>query len=257
MNRIGLLIALAVGAAVGLLFGLYPGLDLAFSAPFYDTATGRWLGFGPVPGLLRDASMWLVALVAAPAFIALAVKLVRPRRPLAIPGRAAVLMIATLALGPGILTNVVLKDNSGRARPADVTEFRGPDQFHPWWDMRGTCDKNCSFVAGEPSGALWTLSVAAVAPPAWRALGYGAALVFGAAVGLLRMAGGGHFFTDAVFGGVSTFLVIWLVHGLLYRWRPTRIGDAAVERALERLALPGHDALLRLIALLRGGDGKA
>ena len=51
------------------------------------------------------------------------------------------------------------------------------------------------------------------------------------------MAGGGHFFSDVVFAGVLTFLVIWLVHGLLYRWRATRITDRAIERALEFVAL--------------------
>ncbi len=67
-------------------------------------------------------------------------------------------------------------------------------------------------------------------PPQWRAAAYGAAIVFGAAVGVLRMSLGGHFFTDVVFGGVVVFLVIWLVHGLLYRWRATRLTDAGVER---------------------------
>jgi len=38
-----------------------------------------------------------------------------------------------------------------------------------------------------------------------------------------------------VFAGVFTFLVIWLTHGLLYRWRATRISDAAVEQAIEQL----------------------
>jgi membrane-associated phospholipid phosphatase len=48
------------------------------------------------------------------------------------------------------------------------------------------------------------------------------------------MAAGAHFFTDVVFAGVFSFLVIWLVHGWLYRWPRTRISDEAVERALER-----------------------
>ena len=69
----------------------------------------------------------------------------------------------------------------------------------------------------------------------------GAALIFGAAVGVLRMAGGGHFFTDVVFAGVFTFLIVWLVHGLLYRWRATQIADATVvERLIERIARPGR-----------------
>jgi len=250
MNRTGLIIALAIAAPVGLAFGLYPQLDILAVAPFFNTTTERWVGFNPTAWLLRDLSMWLCALVAAPAFIALLVKLVRPRRRMLVPGRAAVLMIATLTLAPGILANVILKDNWGRPRPSDITEFGGPGQFKPWWDPRGECDKNCSFVAGEPSGAFWTLSAAAVAPPAWRAVGYAAALTFGTAVGILRMSAGGHFFTDVVFAGVFTFLIIWIVHRWLYRWR-TRIADDAVERAIERIALPGYDALRRLFARKR------
>jgi len=116
-----------------------------------------------------------------------------------------------------------------------VTEFGGDEHFRPWWDPRGDCPKNCSFVAGEPSGAFWTMAGAAVVPPQWRVLAYGTAVAFGAAVGVLRMAAGAHFFTDWVFAGVFSFLVIWFVHGWLYRWPRTRISDAAVERAIERI----------------------
>src|SRR5438128_10741760 len=119
-------------------------------------------------------------------------------------------MIATLALGPGLTTNVLLKDQWGRPRPIDVTVFGGEEHFRAWWDPRGDCPKNCSFVAGEPAGAFWTLAPAAVVAPQWRALGYAVALAFGSAVGVLRMAAGAHFFSDVVFAGVFTFLVIWL-----------------------------------------------
>jgi lipid A 4'-phosphatase len=116
--------------------------------------------------------------------------------------------------------------------------FDGDDRFVPWWDPRGNCPDNCSFVAGEPSGAFWTLAPAALAPPAWRAAATVGALAFGAGLGLVRMAMGGHFFTDVVFSGVFTFLIIWLMHGFLFRWRATATSDRAVERALERLVLP-------------------
>jgi membrane-associated PAP2 superfamily phosphatase len=234
MNRTGLPVAIAV--AVGLLFGFYPELDLRLAELFYDPQRlGRWVGFSTVARHLREAAGWTIALIAAPAFLAVALKLLLPRRPMLIPGRAAVLMIATLALGPGLLANVVLKDNWGRPRPMELVQFGGPERFVPWWDPRGDCPKNCSFISGEPSGAFWTLAPAAVVPPHWRALAYAGALAFGTAVGLLRMSAGGHFFSDVVFAGVFMFLLIWLVHGLLYRWRPTRITDADVERALERL----------------------
>jgi lipid A 4'-phosphatase len=236
MNRTGLVIALAVAAVVGLVFGIWPDLDLKLAALFYDPARhGFWRSHDPTYLRLRDASTWLVALVAAPAVVALLLKLLRPRRPLVVPGRAIVLMLLTLALAPGVLANLLLKEHWDRPRPIDVAEFGGAEHFRPWWDPRGDCPKNCSFIAGEPSGAFWTLSAAAVVPPPWRAFAYGAALAFGAAVGVLRMAAGAHFFSDVVFAGVFTFLLIWLTHGWLYRWPRTRITDAAVERVLERV----------------------
>jgi membrane-associated PAP2 superfamily phosphatase len=253
MGRTGLLIALAIAAVVGLVFALRPTFDLDISRPFFDPATGLWSVVGVWWMKWRDGASWLIGLVAAPAFVAVVLKLVRPRRPMLIPGRAALLMIVTLALGPGLLTNVILKDGWGRPRPIDVTEFGGSDAFVPWWDPRGPCPKNCSFVAGEPSGAFWTLAPAALVPPAWRVLATGAALVFGAAVGLMRIAGGGHFFSDVVFSGVFTFLVIWLAYAIIYRWRPTRIADETVERILAGVTLPARHAAAWIAARVRGG----
>lgn len=252
MNRTGLLSALVIAAVVGTVFAAYPGLDVVLSGYFYEAHDKRWRVLDWPSGLLRQSASWLIALVAAPAFIALALKLVLPRRRLWVPGRAIVLMISTLALGPGLFVNIILKDNWGRPRPQYITEFNLDSPFLPWWDPRGPCAKNCSFVAGEPSGGFWTMAPAAVAPPHWRAAAYGAAIVFGAAVGALRMSAGGHFFTDVVFAGVVVFLVIWLVHGLLYRWRTTRLSDDAVERSLERIATPAYNAVMHLIARLRG-----
>jgi lipid A 4'-phosphatase len=246
MNRTGLLIALALAAAIGLVFGVDPALDLDLERPFFDpSAGGFWGSFDPALSLLRDLSRLIVTLLVVPAILAIVVKLVRPRRPMLIPGRAAVLMLATLALGPGLLTNVLLKSHWGRPRPIDIVAFGGDQHFVPWWDPRGECADNCSFVAGEPSGAFWTLAPAVLVPPPWRALATAAALAFGAGLGLLRMAGGGHFFTDVAFSGLFTFGVIWVVHGLIFRWPATRLRDRAVERALERLVLPLRGATKR------------
>jgi lipid A 4'-phosphatase len=236
MNRTGLVIALAVAAVVGLVFGIWPDLDLKLAAPFYDPDRGGyWRAFDATYRHARDAVIWVIALVTMPAFAALAGKLMRPQWRLLIPGRAILLMLITLALGPGVLTNLVLKEHWGRPRPIDVTQFGGDEHFRPWWDPRGDCPKNCSFVSGDASGAFWTLAPAAVTPPQWRAIAYAAALAFGAGAGVLRIAAGAHFFTDVAFAGVFMFLLIWLVHGVLYRWPRTRITDAAVEKALERM----------------------
>lgn len=237
MSRKGLLIALAIAAVVGIVLALYPKLDILLEHPFFDpsrdpTGMGFWLRFDKVLNRLRDLGRMIVTLTVAPAVLAIVVKLVWPRWPMLIPGRAAALLVYTLVLGPGVFTNLILKEHWGRPRPVDVTDFNGQRTFMPWWDPRGACPENCSFVAGEPSGAFWTLAAAAIAPPAWRPLAYAAALAFGCAIGVIRMAGGGHFFSDVVFAGVFNFLIVWIVYGVMYRWWPG-FTDRTVERHIE------------------------
>lgn len=247
MNRTGLLIALAIGCVTGAVFAIWPGLDLAISGLFAESLQGHGaandpsatglafpLRFDPWLEFIRRKSMWVVAAFAIPAAVTLVATLIWPRKPL-MSTRASLFLLTTLALGPGLLVNLTLKDHWERPRPVDVDVFGGTDKFFPWWDTRGTCDKNCSFVGGESSGAFWTLAPAALAPPQWRPLAYAGALAFGAAVGGLRIAFGGHFFSDIVFSGVVVFLVIWVVHGLIFRWETTRMSETSIGATVERV----------------------
>ena len=157
------------------MFGVWPRLDLAVSTPFYDPKTHDFpLNAHVWSQYARTAARALITLLIVPAGIALLGKFLFPRRRMLIKAEAVLFLIGTLAVGPGLLTNTLLKDHWGRARPIDVTEFGGTDRFTPWWDPRGDCPNNCSFVAGEPAGAFWTMAPAALAPPQWRLLAYGA-----------------------------------------------------------------------------------
>jgi lipid A 4'-phosphatase len=250
MNRTGLIIALAVAAVAGLLFGFFPQLDLAVSHYFYEYVDANHNVFAwrinHSAMIARDTGLWIGTLLIMPAIGALALKLILPRRKLLMSGRAIVFLIVTLGLGPGLLVNGALKEHWGRPRPIDVTQFGGGQHFVSWWDPRGDCPSNCSFVSGDVSGAFWTLAPAALAPPQWRALAYGAALALGTGMGMLRIMAGGHFVTDVVFAGVFTFLIIWIVYALIYGWPATRFSDAAVERAIEFLPLPVFNFLAGL-----------
>jgi lipid A 4'-phosphatase len=248
MNRTGLFIALGLAAFVGLLFGVYPELDLKLASLFYDTATKTFpLKFNRLAEFARDGAMWIAWGLAMPALVALIVKLVRPDRKLLISGRAVVFLLVTLILSAVIITNLTFKSYWGRPRPVVVTEFNGPDKFVAWWDPRGSCDRNCSFFSGEGATAFWTYAPAALAPPAWRPIAYAAATVFGVVTSLLRMAFGGHFFTDVAIAGLVTFLVIWLGYAYIYRWPRTRFTDESVDAALTRLAWPAFVWRLRLV----------
>jgi membrane-associated PAP2 superfamily phosphatase len=256
MNRTGLKIALCIAFAVGLIFAVDPQLDLDISHLSFNSNTHM---FGVNAQLWvqrsRDVARAIITLLVLPAFVAILGKLLLPQRRMLIEGRAALFLIATLAFGPGVLTNVILKDHWGRARPIDVQQFGGTERFTPWWDPRGNCPNNCSFIAGEPSGAFWTLAPAALAPPELRPLAYGAALVFGAAVGVLRMAGGAHFFSDVVFAGVFMYLLIWIAHGAIYRWPATRLDEERIEDCLARAGKSVRETFAALSRRLAKRDG--
>ena len=248
MNRVGLFIALGLAAVVGLLFGIYPELDLKLASLFYDAANKSFpLKFNTLAEFARDAAMWIAWLLALPALVALIVKLVWPDRPLLMSGRAVVFLLVTLTLSAGVLTNLTFKSYWGRPRPVVVSQFNGPERFVAWWDPRGTCGRNCSFFSGEGATAFWTLAPAALAPPAVRPFAYAAATLFGLVTSVLRMAFGGHFFTDIAAAGLVTFVVIWLAHGYIYRWPSTRLSDEAIDAALTRFAWPGYRLMRRLL----------
>lgn len=239
MNRTGLFIALGLFAVVGLLFGIYPELDMRLAGLFYNAETKNFpLSKVANAAFARDAAMWIAWAFAAPSIIALVVKMARPDKPLLVRGRTVAYLLISITLAAGILTNMTFKTHWGRPRPAAVVEFNGPWQFKAWWDPRGECPKNCSFFSGEGATAFWTYAPASLAPAPWRPLAYAAATVFGVLTSGLRMAFGGHFFTDVAIAGLVTFLVIWLLHGLLYRWPRTRLSDARIDAALTRTFWP-------------------
>ena len=254
MNRTGLIIALSIGFAVGLICAVDPQLDLDISASFFHRAPPTLFAANAQPWVqhTREAARVLITLIVLPAFVAVLGKLIWPRRHMLIEARAALFLIATLALGPGLLTNVILKDHWGRPRPIDVQQFGGDYRFTSWWDPRGDCPDNCSFIAGEPSGAFWTLAPAALAGPELLPLAYAAALAFGVGVGVLRVAAGAHFFSDVVFAGVFTYLLIWLIYGLIYRWPATRLDESAAERRLTEAG----EKLGALVRRIFGRSGK-
>src|SRR6516164_2088387 len=241
MNRTGLTVALGIAAVVGVLFGLYPQLDLRISQPFYEVVDSVHnvfaLRINPALMLARDIGLWVETVLILPAIGALVLKLLLPKRKLLMSGRAIIFLIATLTLAPGLMANVALKSYWGRPRPIDVTQFGGNDRFVAWWDPRGNCPSNCAFVSGDVSGAFWTIAPAALAPPQWRAFAYGAALALGVGMATIRVMAGAHFPSDVIFAGVFTFLVIWIAYAFIYRWPRTRLSDDEVEHALERTTL--------------------
>ncbi|HUL89846.1 MAG TPA: phosphatase PAP2 family protein [Pseudolabrys sp.] len=243
MSRTGLIVIVSIALCAGLTLALFPFIDFWVAKTLSDST----LASSPMMPVVRNFGLWIELLFIAFSFVALAIKLFFPRSKMLMPGRAVVFLIATLALGPGLLVNVALKDNWGRPRPGHLKQFGGDQNFVAWWDPTGPCEKNCSFVSGEASAAFWTIAPAALAPPEWRALAYTAAIAFGVIISASRMIMGAHFLSDAIFSGVFTFLIIWLVYALIYRWPRTRLDEEAMQKALARFSIYCRTAIGRLL----------
>ena len=105
---------------------------------------------------------------------------------------------------------------------------------------RDLARSNCSFASGEASAGFATLAIAVLAPVAVRSPAITLALFFGIFVGVLRVAAGGHLRRDVVFAGVLTALVVWLLHGLIYRWPPTRVSESQAEQSVDAVGAARH-----------------
>jgi len=126
-------------------------------------------------------------------------------------GRRVGFLVVSLAVGPGLLVESVLKSFSGRARPRDITVFGGEHPFTPAIWLADSCERNCSFVSGHAALAFWTTAFAFVCPAPYRAWVLVGGLVLGGLMGLARMAEGAHFLSDVFFAGFFVVaLNVWL-----------------------------------------------
>ncbi|MBU6506700.1 MAG: phosphatase PAP2 family protein [Alphaproteobacteria bacterium] len=189
-------------AVMGILIG-FPAIDLAASSAFYTPGSGfsHSAILGAIHADLRFA-------VAAFAILAAGALIAWQRR-----RRAALYLLLALALGPGLMVNTMFKDHWGRARPAQIVEFGGTQKFTPAFVPADQCATNCSFPAGDPAVGFFLVSAAFLVPGMaarrWAVVG---AVAAGAALGLVRIAQGGHFLSDVVASGFLVTGLSWLLY---------------------------------------------
>jgi membrane-associated PAP2 superfamily phosphatase len=150
--------------------------------------------------------------------------------------RPAAYVLLTLALGPGLLVNVVFKDNWGRPRPRQIEQFDGHMQYLPPLAM-GQKDQGKSFPAGHASVGFSFFTLWFLWRSRWPRLARWAlagAIALGTVMGLGRMAAGAHFLSDVLWSGYLTFLTALILHYLLLRTERR----SAVAPANESLNLP-------------------
>lgn len=200
--------AAIVGVGAGTFFLLYPEVDLNVAEWFY-VGDRRFTGEGStlVP-FVRYIFMGGYVAVCCLAVAGIAMTWRWPPRWLSLDVMQWMFVALCLALGPGLVANVIFKDNWGRARPKQVLEFDGAKPFSPALVRAQNCHRNCSFVSGEASSTFVMFFAAAALFRRRFGMLTGAGIVFGGLTGLMRMAQGAHFSSDVIFAGVFMALTV-------------------------------------------------
>ncbi|MBI5162862.1 MAG: phosphatase PAP2 family protein [Magnetospirillum sp.] len=199
---------------------------LAVAVPALDIGVSSWF-YAPerriFPARIEDPYEWVrkemptyIFAVAIAVAVAWAAGEAAGRVFFGIGRRTGLFLLGSLALGPGLIVNVLFKDVWGRPRPTHIAEFAGSGTYVFPLVPSGQCDSNCSFPSGHAALAYWLVAFALLAPPRLRPWAVAAAVGFGSLVGLSRIAQGGHFLSDVVFAAFITIGVILWLHGRIF-----------------------------------------
>lgn len=133
--------------------------------------------------------------------------------------KASLAVMLVALLGPGLITNLILKDNWGRPRPRAVEAYGGTMPFEPVLHRDSLSDGK-SFPCGHATMGFLFLTPALMlrrwSSVRWAGLAMGGfALGFGALIGFARVSVGGHFFSDVIWAaGLMWLVAVALHHGL-------------------------------------------
>ena len=195
---------------------LLPVIDLWASSLFYRPGEGFFLADWPPFRFTHEhlaIAVWAFAIAVT---VAGSASFFRGRSVLGLNPRAAIFLLLSLALGPGLTVNTIFKDHWGRARPAQIAQFGGDKKFTPAFVPSDQCERNCSFPAGDPAMGFYLVSAALLAGSASvRRTGVIAAVALGAALGVVRLAQGGHFLSDVIASGFLVGGIAWALHRVL------------------------------------------
>lgn len=122
--------------------------------------------------------------------------------------KVGLFLVIFMALGPGLVVNVVFKDHWGRPRPIDTMNFGGTEVFRHVWD-RGQPGQGKSFPSGHAAVGFFVFSpffFLRKTSRGWAVFFLCLGIAYGILMGTGRMIQGGHFPTDVLWSGVFTYL---------------------------------------------------
>ena len=211
---------LALGASWLLLlsiFHVWPVIDIRISEMFFSGPLCQpktvipcgYFTFSTEP-LVKTTRWVLYALPYAAAGIvigALALAAISAKFRARLPVQRLWIALISLALSTGLITNAILKAHWGRPRPIQTDIFGGALDFMSAGSFGGACERNCSFISGEASGAGWLVCLLLLLPPRYRAWIAPPVIAASVATAFFRVAVGAHYASDAILGWLLSVVV--------------------------------------------------
>jgi lipid A 4'-phosphatase len=191
-------------------------LTLLFSIPAFDTGISRLFYVAPAGFSWNPHGMLEFVRAAVPAMIVgsllfcvliWAMSLGARDWIWGMSTKAVAFLVATAAVGPGLLVETLLKPHWGRARPKDIAMFGGEAAYTSPFVIAHECTRNCSFVSGHAAIAFWLTAYAFLLPPPWRARGLWAGAGAAFMVAMVRVVQGAHFASDVAAAGLIVVAV--------------------------------------------------
>ena len=194
--------------ASSLIFIFFPQLDLFVSNLFFDgktfPANGTW-----IEELLYHSVKPIILILALSSLAIFLYNFFKKENFLNINSKVILYLLLVLGVAPGLVVNITLKENWGRARPAQTINFGGNKEFTPAFIPSN--QGGYSFSSGHSAAAFSLIGFVLLAKSRrkfWMSL----ALGYGLLVSIARVSSGGHFLSDVV----TSFFIVYIFTYIFY-----------------------------------------
>jgi lipid A 4'-phosphatase len=211
MNRVFLSIYLSVTILLAGFFILYPEIDIWVSEQFFKHETGFYLHKNPILSWMYYVIYYVTGLLIVTLLILLIISFRTSNHVLFLVRRQLIYLSLAFLLGPGLLVNVILKNNWGRARPIEIVNFMGEHSFTPAFLISEACARDCSFVSGHAAMGFLPMALGFCFLGRKRYVIFTIGILTGIMFGGARVLQGSHFISDVIFSALLTFLLYYLL----------------------------------------------
>lgn len=203
-----------------LIFVLFPQIDIFVSSLFYSKESGFFTNNTWYEPILYNSIQPVVTLAIILPMLVWLYNIAAKKDLYHVNRKVILYLLLIIAIGPGLIVNSIFKDHWGRARPAETTLFGGTKEFTPAFIISD--QGGYSFSCGHAAGAFFLIALALLAQKR-RMLWMSLAVGYGIAISYIRIAAGGHFFSDTVVSFFIVYITTLIFYGLFFKEKTNEI----------------------------------